>query len=150
MNQETMEKYFKSELGSQCDALFSTPDDRVFIRGVEASQHCVDNKLNPLDIEMWFEEWSGSDSEPKVRSMPYLEDTSSEADYTEDDRQKENEAFMQCCGSCINFDSYMATAGFCRISDNNCICKNPKAMIDMFDEKCDKWALNPEHIGKLI
>jgi hypothetical protein len=66
--------------------------------------------------------------------------------YTEEDRKQETEAFMKCCGSCINFASYMATAGFCKIAECNCICKNPKAMIDMFDTKCDKWVVNQEEI----
>jgi len=66
--------------------------------------------------------------------------------YTEEDRRQETEAFMQCCGTCLNFASYMTTAGFCKIAECNCICKNPKAMIDMFDPKCDKWILNPKEI----
>lgn len=51
----------------------------------------------------------------------------------------ENQMFLMCCGSCSNFISFMAESGFCKIAECNCVCKNPKAMIDMFDKKCDKW-----------
>jgi hypothetical protein len=57
--------------------------------------------------------------------------------------QKEKEMFLLCCGSCLNFIHFMAEAGFCKIAECNCVCKNPKAMIDMFDDKCDKWIINP-------
>lgn len=58
------------------------------------------------------------------------------------ERKKELDGFMQVCGSCENFISYMAESGFCLISKCNCICKNPSAMIDMWDNKCEKWILN--------
>jgi len=69
MTSETMSKYFQSELGQQCNSLFSTPDDRVFIRYSEASQHCTDNSLDSNSLLEWFEEWSGTDSNPIVRSI---------------------------------------------------------------------------------
>ena len=43
MNQETINQYFQSDLGRQCGMLFSTSDNRVFIREEEALQH-VDGK----------------------------------------------------------------------------------------------------------
>jgi hypothetical protein len=54
MTQERINRYFLSSLGVQCDFLFSTPDDRVFIRRREAIQHCIDNNLDSKNIEMWF------------------------------------------------------------------------------------------------
>lgn len=62
---------------------------------------------------------------------------------TEEEALKEEvEQFKQCCGSCIEFTSFHATAGFCKLEKCRCICKNPKLMIDMFDSKCDKWKYN--------
>ena len=63
-------------------------------------------------------------------------------EYTEEDRKKETEMFNQHCGSCVYFSSFYAEAGFCAIAKNNCICKNPKAIIDIWDKKCDKWKEN--------
>lgn len=50
----------------------------------------------------------------------------------------EDLAFKQVCGSCNNFLPFHAEAGFCNIAEDNCICKNPHAMINMFDPKCEK------------
>ena len=44
MTQEIINKYFESSLGQQCDCLFTTSDDRVFIREEEAILH-TDGKL---------------------------------------------------------------------------------------------------------
>lgn len=55
MTQESINKYFQCSLGQQCNELFSTPDDRVFIRLSEARDHCKLNNL-PLDVEVWVEE----------------------------------------------------------------------------------------------
>jgi len=55
----------------------------------------------------------------------------------------EQKDFLQRCGSCLNFAAFMAEAGFCKIEKCNCLCKNPKAMIDMWNDKCDKWVANP-------
>ena len=61
-------------------------------------------------------------------------------EYTEEDRLAEEAAFKLCCGSCENFISYHAEAGFCKISElKPC---DPKAMIDMFDLKCKEWKNN--------
>jgi hypothetical protein len=60
--------------------------------------------------------------------------------------QEERNNFLEKCGSCLNFKFFMAEAGFCKISECNCICKNPKAMIDMWDDKCNKWIINPEYL----
>lgn len=57
--------------------------------------------------------------------------------------QEEKDAFLETCGSCINFASFHATAGLCKIASCNCVYKNPKAMIDMFDNKCSSWVLDP-------
>lgn len=69
MTQELINRYFQSPLGQQCNSLFSTPDDRVFIRYEEAKQHCIDNSLNRMKILEWFEEWSGTNADPIVRSI---------------------------------------------------------------------------------
>jgi hypothetical protein len=60
------------------------------------------------------------------------------------ERQKETEWFLTCCGSCKNFLSIMAEAGICKLNENGCICKNPKAFIDMFDDKCEKWEISKD------
>lgn len=36
MTQERINKYFQGSIGSQCDTLFSTSDNRVFIRYEDA------------------------------------------------------------------------------------------------------------------
>jgi len=58
--------------------------------------------------------------------------------------RKEREAFLEVCGSCLNFESFIAESGFCKIAECNCVCKNPKSMIDMWDKKCVEWVENPE------
>lgn len=50
------------------------------------------------------------------------------------------------CGSCVHFQYYQGEAGFCDIAENNCICTNPKAMIDIWDNKCKKWTVSPRLI----
>lgn len=62
---------------------------------------------------------------------------------SEESAEEERQALLLCCASCANFIRVMAEAGLCKIS-NNCICKNPKAFIDMFDAKCDKWQISKE------
>ncbi len=58
MTQEKINNYFQSELGQQCNSLFTTPDDMVFIRRSEAEEHLktmlVGNIKEP--ITEWFEE----------------------------------------------------------------------------------------------
>lgn len=58
-------------------------------------------------------------------------------EYTEEDAKIEKEWFNKCCGSCKEFIYYHAEAGFCKISELK-LC-DPKAMIDMFDPKCEKY-----------
>ena len=60
--------------------------------------------------------------------------------------QLEREDFLQRCGSCLNFQPFMAEAGFCKIAECNCLCKNPKAMIDMWDDRCEEWIVNPDYV----
>ncbi len=63
-----MNRYFRSELGSQCEELFSTSDDRVFIRVEEAVKY-VRGELGTKPLEdqtilMWYE---GDDGPMEVR-----------------------------------------------------------------------------------
>ena len=60
----------------------------------------------------------------------------------------ETEMFNTCCGSCSHFQSLMGEAGMCELNENNCLCKNPKAMIDMWNDKCEKWEAEPARILK--
>ena len=46
---------FASELGQQCPSLFSTSDNRIFIRYSEALSHTA--SLENKAIYEWFEEW---------------------------------------------------------------------------------------------
>jgi len=61
MTQEKINEYFQSDLGQQCNFLFSTSDDRVFIRHMEAKSHTLgelDPDTKPLDnkeIIQWVE-----------------------------------------------------------------------------------------------
>ena len=72
---EIITKAFQTNLGQQCTELFTTSDGRVFIRLEEAIKHrdgLLDKNTMPLvdkKILEWFEEWSGSDKEPQVRSI---------------------------------------------------------------------------------
>ncbi len=56
MTQEKISKYFQTSLGEQCTTLYSTPDDRVFIRPSEAENHCIENGMDPLSVSIWFDE----------------------------------------------------------------------------------------------
>ena len=74
MTQELINRYFKGDLGRQLSVIYSTSDDRVFIRYEEALKHTegkLDPNTQPLEdkkIIEWFEEFSGSDLEPEIRS----------------------------------------------------------------------------------
>jgi len=74
MTQETINRYFKGDLGRQLSVIYSTSDDRVFIRYEEALRHTegkLDPNTQPLEdkkIIEWFEEFSGSDPEPEIRN----------------------------------------------------------------------------------
>jgi hypothetical protein len=69
MDRDYVTKAFQSSLGQQCEELFSTPDDRLFIREEEAYRHCMDNNLDAGKIQMWFPEWSGNDELPQTRTI---------------------------------------------------------------------------------
>lgn len=56
----------------------------------------------------------------------------------EKELQKEKEAMLLCCGSCLNFISLMAEAGLCKLKPG-CFCKGTGYLIDMFDAKCEEW-----------
>jgi hypothetical protein len=62
MTQEKINKFFESSLGQQCNELYSTSDDRVFIRYGEAMRHSegkLDPDTKPLDdktIIEWYPE----------------------------------------------------------------------------------------------
>jgi hypothetical protein len=66
---------FNSELGEQCDELYSTSDGSIFIRYNEAIAHSkgeLDEDTQPLEdksIYIWFNEWSGNDPEPQMRYL---------------------------------------------------------------------------------
>ena len=51
---ERVIKAFKSDLGQQCEELYTTPDGRFFIRYSEASEHCEMNDLEEKDIQIWW------------------------------------------------------------------------------------------------
>ena len=62
MTQKRINKYFIADLGKQLDTLYSTSDDRVFIRYEEAKLH-TEGKLDPNTLPLedekiiqWFEE----------------------------------------------------------------------------------------------
>jgi len=66
---------FNSELGQQVDSIYSTSDERLFIRLSEAKLHTNDliNSVGDMEfvdtsILMWVEEWSGRDSTPQYRN----------------------------------------------------------------------------------
>lgn len=89
-----------------------------------------------------MENWAEYTEEDRVEEfncfLNILDNRVEYPEYTEEDRQKEHMMFLSVCGSCLNFASFMAESGFCRIAKNNCVCGNPKS-IDMFDNKCEKW-----------
>lgn len=64
MTQEQINKIFQGSLGQQCSELFTTSDDRVFIRHEEAELHTqgkLDPDTKPLDdqtIKVWYEDYS--------------------------------------------------------------------------------------------
>ena len=86
--------------------------------------------MNIFDLEAWeFGEQRGYTEEELL--------------YQQQELIKEHQMWLTCCGSCINFMHYMAEAGFCKMAECNCVCKNPKAMISIWDDKCEKWEINP-------
>lgn len=65
---------------------------------------------------------------------------------TQGDLDDELISYLACCGSCVHFEYFHGEAGFCDIAENNCICVNPNAMIDIWDNKCEKWSIDPRII----
>lgn len=55
-------------------------------------------------------------------------------------------SFLKNCGSCLNFIPFIAESGLCKIAESNCICKNPKAMINIWNDRCEKWILDPSQL----
>lgn len=75
--------------------------------------------------------------------------TDEDQHYHEPTLQELNDEFKHLiitCGSCIHFEYFHGETGFCAIAEDNCVCNNPYAMIDIWDNKCDKWILNPREI----
>ena len=54
MTQEIINKYFNTGIGEQCTVLFSTSDDRVFIRIEDAEFHVLDMELEDAAIQDWY------------------------------------------------------------------------------------------------
>ncbi len=79
----------------------------------------------------------------ECKSQEYVEPTPK-------DFSDEFKSIIAVCGSCANFVFFMAEAGFCGIAEDNCLCSNPKAMIDMWDKKCDEWTLNPRELEEIV
>lgn len=74
-------------------------------------------------------------------------------EYTEPTLKDYNDEFKNCittCGSCANFVHFAGEAGYCSVAENNCICVNPCAMIDIWDNKCDKWEIDPRMMEDLM
>ena len=53
MTQERINKYFQGSIGSQCDTLFSTSDNRVFIRYEDAVFNIKEEGLTDDNILQW-------------------------------------------------------------------------------------------------
>lgn len=67
--EQLVEKAFSSELGRQCNSLFSTSDNRIFIRLQEAIAHSKGELSEGIPLEdttiyEWYEEWNGGDLLP--------------------------------------------------------------------------------------
>lgn len=62
MTQEIIDRYFNTSLGEQCDVLYSTSDDRVFIRHEEAIKYTNGKLEEPFvlledkNIISWYKE----------------------------------------------------------------------------------------------
>ena len=67
---EIVKKAFNSSLGQQCNSLFSTSDNNIFIRFEEAKKH-INNTIPEIntDIYEWFEEFEGNSINPKYFSI---------------------------------------------------------------------------------
>lgn len=76
------------------------------------------------------------------KSIPCIVHNNTNCLICDEELKEEKESFLNNCGSCLKFVPFMESAGFCDIAECNCLCKNPKVIIDMFDDKCDNWAIN--------
>lgn len=65
--EDRIKNAFSSELGQQCNELFSTADGKIFIRQSDAIDWIVKNKLS-TEYYQWVEEYSGNDPNSKVRN----------------------------------------------------------------------------------
>lgn len=74
----------------------------------------------------------------------FFEDSKIEPEYTEEDTIIEIKSQLNLCMSCTSFKGFMGESGICSIN-KICICKNPKALIDMWDIKCDKWVISEKY-----
>jgi hypothetical protein len=63
---EKIKASFESPLGAQLDELFSTSDNRIFIRYKKAKEWC--HHLEDKSILHWFEEYNGQDPTPIIRN----------------------------------------------------------------------------------
>ncbi len=54
MTQKLINKYFLSPLGEQCNSLFTTSDNQVFIRYEEAREHEATLTNEYSSIKEWF------------------------------------------------------------------------------------------------
>jgi len=66
--------------------------------------------------------------------------------YRESTLQELNDEFkhlINTCGSCIHFEYFHGEAGFCAVAEDNCVCNNPLAMIDIWDKKCVNYFIKP-------
>lgn len=73
---EIVKKAFASELGQQLDSIYSTSDNRVFIRKEEAIRHAegqLDKNTKPLadnSVLMWLEQYDADNSVGFLRVWP--------------------------------------------------------------------------------
>jgi len=73
LTQEKLNNIF--EQWPELNSIYSTSDDRLFIRYEEAILHTegkLDENTLPLNdkaITEWFEEYSGQDSTPNIRTL---------------------------------------------------------------------------------
>lgn len=60
--EQSVKSAFMSELGNQCDELYSTSDGRIFIRHEEASLHTEGKldgtkPLNDKEVKIWYRDF---------------------------------------------------------------------------------------------
>ncbi len=64
--------------------------------------------------------------------------------FDEEDSRFEIELMLSHCMSCVNFKSFMGESGICKLNQT-CPCKDPKTLIDMWDNKCEKWVISDDY-----